>query len=311
MPKTHLRFKNFRVSTLEAAAALFEAKPWRLGFGSDEQVAIAQTFVDAVSASNHVPTAEVVISQAGYSPASYTTAIVRANSLDQIESISPPKIHLSRWSIVSLFIAVRTHLLSNGAEQVSGDPKSWAHSLFYNVKPVQFRARAREGRISGVTAEDTFSRETWAKLVAAGVGDNYTGTLTIELDELPTVLAAVLDGSYVAPEVSETADDDDEDEWDGPNDNLADEDEFDEPADVTSFLGADDADNFTDEGERLELEHGASEGDHPELDHGDGLDGLGIVALRRLSRGVISGGYSLGKPELIAKLRENGIQAAV
>lgn len=305
MPKTHLRFKNFRLSTLEAAQALFDAKPWRLGFGSDEQVAIAQAFVDAVSASSHVPTAEVRISQSGFSPATYTTAIVRANALDQIESLTPPRIHLSRWSIVSLLIAVRTHLLSNGAEQVSGDPKSWAHSLFYAVKPATFRARVRENRIAGVTAEDTFSTETWAKLVEVGLGDVYTGRLTVERAEFDRVFPSVQDGTYVVPEVSETVSNlDDADEWDGPDDNLDDEEEFDEPADVTSFLGSDDDSDVG--GAQGEVDLIATS---PGSD--DGLDGLGIVALRRLSRGTVSGGYNLSKPDLVAALRNAGVRAGV
>jgi hypothetical protein len=315
MARTHLRFKNFRPAAIDAAAALFAAKPWRMEFGSVEQITASQHFVDVVCAAYHVPTAVVEIDIHGYQPAAYTTAVVHMNAMEEIESMTPPTIHLSRFSIVSLFIALRMHLLTNGQEQATGDPDAWAHSLFYTVKPAMFRARAREGRINGVTARDTFTSETWTKIVAAGLGNEYHGTLNVERNELSLLLPSVLDGTYTPVANDWDYDDSDEDVSETSvveDDNLDDDLEFADDDDLDGFAGAMMGDDEEDEDEPVvdaprpsELAMEAVEAS----DADDGLDRLGIVALRRLSRGVFSGGYSMDKPALIAALRTSGIRA--
>lgn len=309
MARTHLRLKNFRPAVVESAQRLFEAKPWREEFGSEAQVQIATAFVNEVCAAYHVPVAEVVISTSAYAPATYTTAVVRVNAMEQIESIAPPKITLARWSITSLLIALREHLLANGAEQVNGDPDAWAHSLFYTVKPAMFRARAREGRIGGVTAKDTFSSATWAQLLEAGVANDYTEGIRCRPNEVRSILEQIASGTFV--NVNE--DDDTEvageepnvGEW-GDEDNLDDELEFD--ADDDSEVEAVD-DNVSESSERPS-ETAMAEVVAGEVDAAvAALAAMPIVKLRKASRGRVQGGYTLPKDRLASLLVAAGVTA--
>lgn len=277
--RTHLKLKNFHVNTIDAATELFEARPWR-----EENVGnraeIAQHFAERVCAAYHVPNVTVQIGQGGYwRETSYTPAIVQMNAMEQIESMTPPTIVLAGWSIVGLFVAVRTHLLANGVEQVSGDPKSWAHSLFYTVKPAMFRKRVREGRIAGLTAKDTFTTETWGQLVSAGVGDE-DGTLLVDPGQISEILEQIREGTYVAE--TDEEDEDESESFEDVDDNLPDEDESDEPSPAEEAAAV--ADEVMAAYERFS-----------------------IVKLRQASRGRVSGGYSLSKPELIAALAGAGV----
>lgn len=265
MARLHLRFQNFHVNTLAAAQALFDAKPWRLETDA-EKMAIGQAFVDAISTHHNIPTAivEITGSQFRYG---FQPALVMEDDNGET-TIDAPRILLDKWSITTLFNFVRVHMLAHQAVEPTSenDPFAWSCSLFYAVKPVMFRARAREGRVRGVSARDTYSRETWLRLEAEGLTDGdylisreratAMGPTSLQDDENPVL---------PDPALNELLDED--------ADNLPDEDETDQPR------------------------------------SGDGLDALGIVALRRLSRGVVSGGYSLSKPDLIAALRAAGVAA--
>lgn len=337
MARTHLSFKNFRPAAVDAAERLFAEKPWSI---TDELrlQEIAQEFSTRVCAAYSAPQAVVIVVDDPFTPTAYTPAIVREDGLGRMESVQQPTIRLGKWSIVNLFTVMRTHLLANGAEQKAHDPNGWAHSLFYTVKPAMFRKAVRSGRIRGLTAKDTFTSATWAKLVEHGVGDPYDGSLMCDPSDVNDILARIDAGTYV--------DDVDVDEEDTSQSERADDFEFTDDLDDEDEFDVD-PDDFTDEGERMELEFGHLEGDHPELDPArfedtsdvggaqgevdllatsprpseiameaveaseadDGLDALGIVALRKKSRGIISGGYSMGKPDLIVALRNAGVRA--
>lgn len=174
MPRHHLALKNFKPSVTEAAVALFDAKPWQLDSCSEEQQAVAQAFADGITTAYGCVPVKVTLSSwsrsTGYTP--------QDDYYDELAQIT-----MDSWSIYTLMKHVRSHVLTVGAaipvgDEPSEDPTKWACSLFYAVKPIMFRARVREGRIHGVTAKDTYSSDSWAKLVAADLGDDYDGSLT-------------------------------------------------------------------------------------------------------------------------------------
>lgn len=315
MARTHLAFKNFRPAAVDAAERLFAEKPWSV---TDELrlQEIAQEFSTRVCAAYSAPQAVVIVVDDPFTPTAYTPAIVREDGLGRMESVQQPTIRLGKWSIVNLFTVIRTHLLSNGAEQKANDPNAWAHSLFYTIKPAMFRKAVRSGRIRGLSAKDTFTRATWAKLVENGVGNPYDGSLECEAGEVNGILAQIDAGTFV----SETFESDEEDtsqsergeDFEYDDDNLDDEDEFDVDDDEPL-----DRDHFDPEGTPVS-EIVADAAPRPSesameavvaSEEADGLDGLGIVALRQLSRGVVSGGYGMSKPDLIVALRGAGVQA--
>ena len=186
MSRPHLAFRNFRPSVIAAANTLFSEKPWREECGNVEQV--AQLFADQITTAYDCAPVRVVLDEdswvMGYEPAD--------------EEDETPQITLDKLSIFNLFRHVREHVLTVGGaephgESASDDPFRWACSLFYAVKPVMFRARVREGRIHGITARETYSADSWAKLEAAGFTMYDDSLLGTKED-----WAAVLDGTYVA-----------------------------------------------------------------------------------------------------------------
>lgn len=172
--RLHLRFKNIRPGAIAAADALFAATPWR-----DEDPEIhrnaAQAFVDRICEVYGVRPAVVRIepdlprSFFAYSPA----VVIEGPDSEQVE-VEPTTIALGEFSILTLFFGTRIHLVANDEALESrtrsqDDVQAWGCSLFYAVKPVMFRARAREGRVYGVTAKDTFTTATWQSLIADGL----------------------------------------------------------------------------------------------------------------------------------------------
>lgn len=313
MARTHLSFKNFRPAAVDAAERLFAEKPWSITDEARLQE-VAQEFSTRVCAAYSAPQAVVIVVDDPFTPTAYTPAIVREDGLGRMESVQQPTIRLGKWSIANLFTVLRTHLLANGAEQKAHDPQAWAHSLFYTVKPAMFRKAVRSGRIRGLSAKDTFTRATWAKLVENGVGNPYDGSLECEPGEVAGILAQIDAGTFV----SETFEEDttqselaDDFEVDLEDDNLDDEDEFDDdPADYEDTDEDALAQAAAEDGESLAPRPSEAAMEAVEASEAnDGLDGLGIVALRRLSRGVVSGGYNLGKPALVAALRNAGVRA--
>lgn len=289
MARLHLRFRHFRPSVIDAAKALFDAKPWRPE-NEAHRIEVAQAFTDAISTAYNVPTARVRVNEFG-SRWGYDPATVIVDETDEVQAVDSAAIVLGNWSILTFFCVVREHLVASGIEPIANEnPSAWACSLFYSVKPAMFRARAREGRVFGVSARDTYTTESWNVLVREGKADNWTGTLieTPEVSDLPPDSLAGDDDNLP-----------DTDEWDGEG--------FDEehPVDVADDSQSEDdviydADLVPhDESGTVDFSSAAP----------DSLESLGIVALRKLSRGRVSGGYSLSKPDLINALRQAGVQA--
>lgn len=343
MSKLHLKFRNIRPDVLDAARQLFDRKPHSLT--EDGQKEAIEQFVVTVCNAYGVPTPEVRVESGGgryggtyeYLPAE---AIIGE---DGPESVRAAQVVIRKFSALNLFGIVRTHLLNHQAvSPKENEPWGWACSLFYAVKPVRFRRLVREGKIrKGIKVADTYTRATFARMVAAGVAEENGNVLVQNFD--PRVLDQIESGEVdirtILPAgtnpsaLSDWSWDDDED--DDPID-LLDEDDQALTSQARSAVEDDDAESdivreaslatagallaeavFSDDPDRADaLEEAAQQivsDAEPEYVDGnsgdDGLDSLGIVALRNLIRGRVPGGYSLSKPDLIAALRAQGIRS--
>lgn len=291
MSKLHRSFKNIRVPVIDAALTLFESKPWSLS--PDDQQKAANEFVRAASAAYSVASPEVIVDVLDPDGAYYNGAY-SYHPAEAVEggdglptSVQAAQIILRKWSIVTLFGCFRAHLLNSGVEarENTNEPYGWAFSLFYAVKPAMFRARVREGRISAAEFGeiDLYSRNTLARAVAAGV---VTEEGEILVSNFPKYLNDLEAGTLTVDQLLASV-------------NIEDEE-----------LAEEDDDDFEDDDDEV------SETPEPQvvspqgIDASDGLDDLGITELRQLSRGRISGGYSLRKPALVAALREAGVRAS-
>lgn len=198
--------------------------------------------------------------------------LVGASSYDNYDG----QIYLRHFSIVNLFSAFRLHLLESGVDRSgSAEPYGWACSLFYAVRPSMFRARIREGRIHCeglIEPRDTYTSETWQRMKDAGVVTvNAYGSEHMEVSNFDPDTLPVLESGRVSI-----------------RDLVA--------RDQNAVVGDETPDS---------LEETPSE-EPPTVD--GSLEELSITDLRRLSRGgVVSGGYSMSKPALIAALREAGV----
>lgn len=153
MTRPHLTFKHedFETHALVATEKLFEAKPWRLDLG---QLDLYQRWADDVCEAYGVPS--VGIQKVDYDVVGFGYIID--------PETGAPNIIIGRYSLATLFCAMGAHLKLSISHHI--DHLAWGFSLFYVMRPVMFRRRVREGRIEGLTARDTFSRDTWARLVA-------------------------------------------------------------------------------------------------------------------------------------------------
>lgn len=295
MARFHLKFRNFRPSVLSAAESVFAARPWADGTSREDQEAIGQAFIDAVSSAYNITTATFGISPArAFRDLNYRPAVMEVDALAEDDTptmVERPQVWIHHWSIVTLFHATRVHVLAQqGAESVSrDDPWSWSCSLFYAIRPKMFRARAREGRIRGVTARDTYNSESWAKLTEAHLtlGDRLVGS--------PAQWRAALAGEPIPVEVVEHTDDD-------PT--ITDEDlqEF-----MDSISDADETDEPEEEGPADEQECFET----PEDITDDGLDALNRDAIRVLAaQANIQGRGRMNVDTLRAALRARGVRAS-
>jgi hypothetical protein len=256
MTRPHLKYRaeDFPAEVLKATELLFEAKPWRLDIG---QLDLYQRWAD------------VVCEEYGAGPVGIQK--VDVNGIGFSYELGPiPNIIIGRYSLATLFCGMGMHInavmggLSSELAHIE-----WGYSLFYTVRPVMFRRRVREGRIVGMTAKDTFSRDTWDRLERLGltVGD-------FMVDAQFDVRTLDADDDLVSPdEVAEAVDA----EWDGT---IPVEQEdgtiFNFPISPTHNL-------------RAEL-----------MEHS-------ITSLRRLSRGLVSGGYNMTKSDLVDALIAAGV----
>lgn len=168
MARYHLKFRNFNEQTIAAAEELFSNKPWRMEWleGSSD---LFQAFVNRLSEIYETPEVQVHLNRSSHEYSHYN-----CDSIDGFYLINLPSV-----SILRLFTGFRKHMLNTieDIEPVDGpDPLCWGTSLFYSVRPKMFRARVREGRIFGMTAEDTYSRTSWQRLLDANLAD-LDGTL--------------------------------------------------------------------------------------------------------------------------------------
>lgn len=280
----HLRFRNFKSETVDAALRLFDAKPWRLET-DEERLVHARAFLKEVATIYGVPVPVVVIDPESPGLAVY----IPEEQVDSLASSDrvPAHIVLSKWSILSLFHAVRIHLLALGVAEPVGpsDPFGWSCSLFYAAKPVMFRARARERRVMGVNPIDTYSSDSIARMRALGIINADDEVLIPRFD--PRDLPALERGELRAADILSRS-----------------------ASSLTVSTSATATAVLSD----IEVEAGIQEAQSflSSVAEGsdDGLDNLGIAELRRLSRGVFSGGYSLPKQALIERLRQHGIRAS-
>jgi hypothetical protein len=334
MPKLHLRFKNIRPEVLDAARALFDANPHQLD--SVMQEAAAGTFITRVCNAYNVPTPEVRVEEMVHRwDGTYEYLPAEAIMVDgSPESMRAAQVIIRKFSVLNLFGIARTHLLNHEAVTPKADePWAWACSLFYAVKPVRFRKLVREGKIrKGMSPADTYSRATFARMVAAGVAEEDGNVLVENFDPrtLDAIESGEMDVRTILPRSATPSalsdwswDEDDDDEV---IDLLSEDSEApageEGPFEVTeaSLLGALDEALSEHEAVGEAIAAGAEmhaqvagmtiEDEIEEIQSADdGLDSLGIVALRGLIRGRVPGGYSLSKPELIAALRAQGINS--
>lgn len=333
MARHHLRFRNIKSEAVRAAEVLFEARPHTQP--AEVQLGIAQRFLVAVSDAYGVPVPDISF---GGRRLRYTPGLVDSLGDDSI----PATITLRRFSVLNLFRGARQHLLAEGVVQANGasDDLGWAASLYYTVRPVQFRKIARQGRVPNVHPQDTYSTETWERMRNVGVVNQWDRLLVPNFD--PRDLEAIENGDIDPFGREEPAEAPVEDESDvyaaqvedgevacgecGGEGYFEPEDDESDPEEcpvchgngvVPAAVGTVQAEAETEEilsdpetlaaieeGER-DLEEG-NVSDTPD----DGLDALGIVKLRKLGSGQgIEGMWDLGVNDLRAALRAKGITA--
>lgn len=306
----HLAFRNFRPSVLDAAETLFDQRPWAMS--DEDALAVYQNFADAISGIYRVPEVKVENRRHAYRSMAYVPALVETDALtDMPQTVSPPRLQMRRLSILSLFHGIRVHVLAqHGAEPVSEtDPHGWSCSLFYAVRPVMFRARAREGRVEGVTAKDTYSDESWQKLIDAGLTFGDT-RLTGSKEQWAAAIAGLPIPEMDAPvssEPSETLTDDDLEAFVSglSDDDWSDVEEAEREADIRGDVGGE-GDPIGQE--RIDHEEAA---DAPAGEASDDLPEVATMnrdAVRRLAaEHNVPGRGSLNRDDLAARLVEMGL----
>lgn len=321
--RIHLAFRNLNSEVVAAAEMLFQEKPWTMPAEDQEQ--IAQEFISEVCRAYGLPGANVEMLPSNlfhgamsYYPAEAREAEEGEESNEDGLVVTSARIVLRKWSILNLFAAARMHLLNHGREEKDHDPWGWACSLYYTVRPAMFRRLVREGKIrKGLKPADTYSSGTFARMVAAGVATESGNVLVPNFNPalLDEIEANTLDVRTLLPEshrrsYSPSALSSFDDDEDGLDDLLDDEDDLPD-APMDSFE-EDDEDEEVSSIPAVAQECVEDEIVPPEqeaVSEDDGLDALSIVALRQKSRGVVSGGYSMTKPVLIAALRAAGVRA--
>lgn len=181
MARLHLKFRNIHTGARNAGEALFKSKPWQ---GTDEEKQSKfERFLSDVSAVYGVPQPTLAVIPEG----------------DVYGYVAPNTIVLNKFSVISLFHAFRAHLQYMDAVNVAmynaGDAQAWACSLFYTLRPIQFRKMVRDGRVHGVRADDLLTSatlearqeqvdEAFAGIIAEGYSDSEVNTLEDESDDI-------------------------------------------------------------------------------------------------------------------------------
>lgn len=278
--KYHLRFKNFHAGAITATDELFSSKPWR---GTDEErFTKFERWLHRVSEAYNVPTPNLLLDMADI------TISTRAPDEDGDTIVLP------KFSVTTLFFAFRRHLQVCGIgpsasehDRCMEDGLGWACSLFYQVRPTLFRKAVRAGGIRGVHPEDLLTAETLARLEAEGIDAS-------EYNPTAEEVAAALGQAETEPNIPLGSD------------LVSDDEDVDVNLEVIAAeeLGME----MTDDARAEEAAAAADfDGDtEPE----DGLDALGVHALRSVARGSgIQNISGLRRPELLAAMRERGLRA--
>lgn len=188
MARLHRKFRNIHRGARKAGETLFVSKPW---VGTDEEKQTKyERFLRDASAVYGLPTPTLAVIPEG----------------DVYGYVAPNTIVIDKYSVTSLFNAFRCHMQYMGATDVGfyngRDAQAWACSLFYTLRPIQFRKMVREGRIRGVLADDLLT----------------SASLAARQDEVDEAFAGLIDASFTESEVDdledESADGLDDDEAD-------------------------------------------------------------------------------------------------
>lgn len=311
MARLHLRHRNIAPEVLEAVKTINSQKPWQLP--RDERSAIVTDFAAKLCTLGEIQAPSIYFNR-GRSRRPFVYAAGTMGSLGL--STSPASLNFYRWRTVEVIAGVRHHINVLTGDEVT-DPIEWACSAFYQAAPTSFRTSARNGKVPGVEAKDTFTTESWLKIMENGLADSR-GRLRFPI---ATVLYFLANNDF--PPVVE------EEEEPAPSTVSV------EGSTVTITFPDEVAEQIEDDlrGDAAALAMEASENDehpaHPEVpamaeddapeqadteivesESTDGLDDLGIVQLRKVSRGFVSGGYSMTKPVLIHALRQSDISSA-
>lgn len=205
MARLHMKFKRIHTKTKAAAEALFAARPW--SGTEEEQQSKFERFLRNASAVYSIPTP--------------TLSVIP--SLDVYGYVAPNTITLDKYSVISLFHSFRMHMQYMQTVDVAfpdrNDAQAWACSLFYTIRPIQFRKMVRAGRIAGVHSTDLLSSATLAarqeevdEAFAGLIADNFDD---VNIDDLEDEAADGMDdedvevpdeavGNYRNPNVSTT-----------------------------------------------------------------------------------------------------------
>lgn len=217
-PKTlsryHLRLRNIHPGAVEAADRLFAAKPWLLE-DTTEQERIVQQFLDTVSDVYGVESPEFkidVTEQVSFDLRNFRPSTdFYGNPLGEPEGRA---VIIERYlSLTNMMFAFRSYVNEKQPDK-RVNPFSWACSLFYAVRPCQFRRKARQGRIQGVSPRDTYTTETWERMQLAGIVDvwgNLNGRdnwpTVEELNALPDAPTVVEEAAQVLADANDGLDD--------------------------------------------------------------------------------------------------------
>jgi excisionase family DNA binding protein len=195
MARLHLKFRNIHAGARQAGETLFKSKPWQ---GTDEEKQSKfERFLSDASAVYGVPTPTLAVIPEG----------------DVYGYVAPNTIILNKFSVISVFHSFRAHLQYMGAVDVpmynARDAQAWACSLFYTLRPIQFRKMVRDRRINGVLPDDLLTN----------------ATLTARQEEVDEAFAGLIAESYSSEDINTL-----EDESEDIDDEFAtDEEDEDEP----------------------------------------------------------------------------------
>lgn len=194
--RLHTRYRHVKHEAVSASERLFELKPWRIkGDDNAEEVltTLVQTWADEMCRIYEVPHVSIVVDyKNGTRYGNYNPVTVLVDEEGNGEGMQEAQIVLGYFSLTNMFWRFASHLYVSGALEVvqrpdedSWDfygrqnlaPFAWACSLFYLCKPVMFRARVREARISGIAPSETYCSETLAQMEDAGIDPSLRDAL--------------------------------------------------------------------------------------------------------------------------------------